>query len=107
MLLGLDADPYSYEDIADNLWPFNIRNKGKENEFIKFSTFSIRLSIGCSITGGHRSVHPSASSYDTHGSSTRVPETQAPADAKHERPRREFRPFYMFVVYICTLFFHL
>jgi hypothetical protein len=32
------------------------------------------------------------SSYDTPGSSTRVPQTQAPPDARHERPRREIRP---------------
>jgi hypothetical protein len=31
MLLGLDADPYSYDDITDNLWPFKTRNGGKEN----------------------------------------------------------------------------
>jgi hypothetical protein len=29
MLLGLDADQYSYPDITDNLWPFKTRNKGK------------------------------------------------------------------------------
>jgi hypothetical protein len=34
---------------------------------------------------------PRASSYDTPGPSTRVPETQAPSDARHERPRREIR----------------
>jgi hypothetical protein len=44
MFLRLDGDPYSYEDITDNLWPFKTRNKGKENEYIQFSTFSIRLS---------------------------------------------------------------
>jgi hypothetical protein len=32
-----------------------------------------------------------ASSYDTHGPFTRVPETQAPPDTRHERPRREIR----------------
>jgi hypothetical protein len=35
---------------------------------------------------------PRASSYDTPSPSTRVPETQAPADARHERARREIRP---------------
>jgi hypothetical protein len=35
---------------------------------------------------------PRASSYDTPGPSTRVPETQAPLDARHERPCREIRP---------------
>jgi hypothetical protein len=43
MLLGLDADPYIYDDITDNLWPFKTRNRGKENEYIQFSTYSIRL----------------------------------------------------------------
>jgi hypothetical protein len=43
MLLGLDTDPYSYDDITDNPWPFKTRNRGKENEYIQFSTFSIRL----------------------------------------------------------------
>jgi hypothetical protein len=43
MLLGLDTDPYSYDDIIDNSWSFKTRNRGKENEYIKFSTFSIRL----------------------------------------------------------------
>jgi hypothetical protein len=43
MLFGLDADPYSYDDITDNSWSFKIRNRGEENEYIQFSTFSIRL----------------------------------------------------------------
>jgi hypothetical protein len=29
MLLGLDDDPYSYEDITDNPWSFKIRNEEK------------------------------------------------------------------------------
>jgi hypothetical protein len=33
-----------------------------------------------------------SSSYDTPGLSTWVPETQAPADARHKCPRREIRP---------------
>jgi hypothetical protein len=44
MLLWLDADSYNYDDITDNLWPFTIRNKGKENEYVLFSTYSIQLS---------------------------------------------------------------
>jgi hypothetical protein len=36
MLLGLDADPYSYDDITDNSWPFKIRNRGEENEYIQY-----------------------------------------------------------------------
>jgi hypothetical protein len=43
ILLGLDADPYSYDDITDNSWPFKIRNRRKENKYIQFLTFSIRL----------------------------------------------------------------
>jgi hypothetical protein len=38
MLLGLDADPYSYEDITNNLWPFKTRSRGKENEYIQYPT---------------------------------------------------------------------
>jgi hypothetical protein len=34
MFLRLDADPYSYDDITDNPWPFTIRNNGEENEYI-------------------------------------------------------------------------
>jgi hypothetical protein len=36
MLLGLDVDPYSYDDITDNPWPFKTRNRGKENEYIQY-----------------------------------------------------------------------
>jgi hypothetical protein len=41
LLLGLDGDLYSYEDISDNLWMFNTKNRGKKNEYIQFLTFSI------------------------------------------------------------------
>jgi hypothetical protein len=34
MVLWLDADPYSYDDITDNSWPFKIRYEGKENEYV-------------------------------------------------------------------------
>jgi hypothetical protein len=44
MLLGLNDDPYSYDDITDNLWPFKIRNKEKTNEYVQFLMYSIRLS---------------------------------------------------------------
>jgi hypothetical protein len=30
ILLGLDGDPYSYNDIIDNLWTFKTRNKKKK-----------------------------------------------------------------------------
>jgi hypothetical protein len=34
MLLGLDGNPYIYEDITDNLWLFKTRNRKKENEYV-------------------------------------------------------------------------
>jgi hypothetical protein len=34
MLLGLNSIPYIYQDITDNPWPFKIRNKRKENEYM-------------------------------------------------------------------------
>jgi hypothetical protein len=43
MLLGLDDDPYRYDDIIDNLWSFKIRNKRKKSEYVQFSTYSIQL----------------------------------------------------------------
>jgi hypothetical protein len=43
-------------------------------------------------TSGTQYDTPHASSYDTPGPSTRVPETHAPSDARHERPRRKIRP---------------
>jgi hypothetical protein len=43
-------------------------------------------------TSGVQYDAPRASSYDTPGPSTRVPETQAPPDARHERLRREIWP---------------
>jgi hypothetical protein len=47
MLLGLDADPYSYDDITDNPWPFKIKNRGKENEYTHFSNsvFDCRVCV--------------------------------------------------------------
>jgi hypothetical protein len=41
MLLGLDDDPYSYDDIIDNLWPFKTKNKRKENEYVQFLTYNM------------------------------------------------------------------
>jgi hypothetical protein len=43
MLLGLNDDLYSYNDITDNMWSFKIKNKEKENKYVQFSTYSIRL----------------------------------------------------------------
>jgi hypothetical protein len=37
MLLGLDVNPYSYDDITENPWPFKTRNRGKENEYIQYT----------------------------------------------------------------------
>jgi hypothetical protein len=37
ILFGLDADPYSYDDITDNPWSFKRKNRGKRT-----STFSSR-----------------------------------------------------------------
>jgi hypothetical protein len=43
-------------------------------------------------TSGTQYEAPCASSYDTFVPSTRVPETQVPADVRHELPHREIRP---------------
>jgi hypothetical protein len=43
MLIGLNIDPYNYQDITDNPWPFKTSNMGKENKCIQFSKLSIRL----------------------------------------------------------------
>jgi hypothetical protein len=43
-------------------------------------------------TFGTQHEAPHASSYGTHGPSTRVLETQALTDARYERSRREIRP---------------
>jgi hypothetical protein len=50
-----------------------------------------KMSIGRSITGTQYVVLH-ASSYDTPGSSTRVPKTQAPPEARHECSRCEIWP---------------
>jgi hypothetical protein len=34
ILLRLNNDPYDYNNIINNLWPFKIRNKEKENEYV-------------------------------------------------------------------------
>jgi hypothetical protein len=41
ILLGLDDNSYSYEDITDNSWSFKIRNREKENEYVQFLTYNI------------------------------------------------------------------
>jgi hypothetical protein len=49
------------------------------------------LDLGAGIFGTQYDASR-ASSYNILGPSTRVPETQAPSYARHERPRREIRP---------------
>jgi hypothetical protein len=45
MLRGLNVDPYSYDNITDNPWPFKTRNRGKRT-----STFSSPHSVfGCRV----------------------------------------------------------
>jgi hypothetical protein len=34
MLFGLDVNPFSYDNITDNLWPFKTRNMEKENKYV-------------------------------------------------------------------------
>jgi hypothetical protein len=50
------------------------------------SQMTLNLSVG---TSGTQYEAPRASSYDTSGPSTRVPETQAPAETRHEHSRHE------------------
>jgi hypothetical protein len=62
-------------------------------EFTSYSQLMSKMTIdsGADISGTQYET-PRASSYDTPGPSTRVPETQALADARLERPRRVIRP---------------
>jgi hypothetical protein len=53
------------------------------------SQMSFDLGAG---TSGTQYDAPRASSYDTPGPFTQVPETQAPSEARHERSHREIRP---------------
>jgi hypothetical protein len=50
---------------------------------------------------------PHASSYDTPGPSTRVPEMQAPLEARHERPHREIRPRDTYNLSLIQMMFHM
>jgi hypothetical protein len=60
---------------------------------MSYSQFMSQMSLDLGVgTSGTQYDASRASSYDTPGPSTRVPETQAPPDARHERPRREIRP---------------
>jgi hypothetical protein len=61
--------------------------------FMSYSQLMSQMSLDPGVgTFSTQYDAPHASSYDTPCPSTRVPETQAPPDARHERPRREIRP---------------
>jgi hypothetical protein len=64
-----------------------------QGDSISYSQLMSQMSLDPGAgTSGTRYDALRASSYDTPGPSTRVPETQAPSDARHECPRREIRP---------------
>jgi hypothetical protein len=72
-----------------------------QGDFISYSQLMSQMSLDPSVrTFGTQYDTPRAlsydiphvSSYDTPGPSTRVPDTQAPTDARHERSHREIRP---------------
>jgi Plant mobile domain len=48
--IGLNNDPYNYQDITDNPWPFKTRNMRKKNEYIQFSKLSIWLACLQSVS---------------------------------------------------------
>jgi hypothetical protein len=98
-----------------------------QGDFISYSQLMSQMNLDSGArTSGTQYDAPRASSYDTPVSSTWAAKTQAPVDARHERPRREIRPrdtynpslirkmfrrcwciFLEIVVYRCTLFSHL
>jgi hypothetical protein len=60
---------------------------------MSYTQLMSQMSLGPGAgTSGTQYDDPHTSSYDTHGPSTRVPEAQAPPEARHERLRREIRP---------------
>jgi hypothetical protein len=64
-----------------------------QGDFMSYSQLMSQMSLDPGAgTSDTQYDSPRASSYDTPGPPTRVPETQAPSDARHERPRREIRP---------------
>jgi hypothetical protein len=64
-----------------------------QRDFTPYSQLMSQMTLDLGAdTSGTQYEAPHASSYDTPSLSTRVPKTQAPADAKHERPRCEIRP---------------
>jgi hypothetical protein len=64
-----------------------------QGDFISYSQLMSQISLDPGAgTSGTQYDTPRASSYDIPGPSTQVPETQAPPDARHERPHREIRP---------------
>jgi hypothetical protein len=62
-------------------------------DFMLYSRLISQMSLDSGVgTSGTQYDALRASSYDTPGPSTRVPETQAPSDARHECSRCEIRP---------------
>jgi hypothetical protein len=64
-----------------------------QGDFMSYSQLMSQMSLDPGVeTSSTQYDAPRASSYHTPGPSTRVPETQAPSDARHERSRHEIRP---------------
>jgi hypothetical protein len=61
-------------------------------DFISYSQLMSQMTLdpGAGTSGTQYEAHR-ASSYDTPGSSTRVPKTQVPTDARRKRHHREIR----------------
>jgi hypothetical protein len=64
-------------------------NLGHPHIFTAMSQMSLDPGVG---TSDIQYDAPRVSSYDTPSPSTRVSETHAPSNARHERPHREIRP---------------
>jgi hypothetical protein len=63
-----------------------------QGDFISYTQLMSQMTLNPGAgTSGTQYEATRASSYDTSGLSTRVPEMQLPADARHERSRREIR----------------
>jgi hypothetical protein len=61
-----------------------------QEDFTLYSQLMSQMTLDPGVgTSGTQYEAPRMSSYDTPDSSTRVPETQAPTNAKYERPHRE------------------
>jgi hypothetical protein len=97
MFLGLDADPYNYDGITDNLWLFQTTNRGKENEYIQFS-----ISVSECPRRSHRPTQDTSalavkSGRETHTVRLSLGGYFVGVDVFFSET----------VVYICTLFSHL